>query len=167
MNSVQGMGSPSATPFSTCWPLASMGTGRAPHLRRLTHPSSQGLFNPCKLRSPEHCHHQSCLWNQPWAPQPETGGYQCWWGPSAPNAVRRVDLGRGLFLAIQEQPEGMGVRVSMARNALRGSMVYLGNEAWNVYPHVFRRDSESPVTPAFWSPRPHAAPSPECDGLVQ
>lgn len=123
------MGSPSATPFSNCWSLASMGTGRAPHLRRLTHPSSQGLFNPCKLRSPEHCHHQSCLWNQPWAPQPETGGYQCWWGPSAPNAVRRVDLGRGLFLAIQEQPEGMGVRVSMARNALRGSMVYLGNEA--------------------------------------
>ena len=129
LNSVQSMGSPSATPFSTCWPLASMGTGRAPHLRRLTHPSSQGLFNPCKLWSPEHCHHQSCLWNQPWAPQPETGGYQCWWGPSAPNAVRRVDLGRGLFLAIQEQPQGLGVRVSMARNALRGSMVYLGNEA--------------------------------------
>ena len=98
-------------------------------MRRFTHPSSQGLLNPCKCQNPEHCHHQSCLWNQPWAPQPETGGYQCWWGPSAPNAVRRVDLGRGLLLAIQEQPEGMGVRVSMARNALRGSMVYLGNEA--------------------------------------
>lgn len=105
-----------------------MGTGRAPHLRRFTHPSSQGLLNPCKLQSPEHCHHESCLWNLPWAPQPETGSCQCWWGPSTPNAVRRVDLGRGLLLAIQEQPEGMRVKVSMARNALRGSMVCLGNE---------------------------------------
>ena len=84
---------------------------------------------PCRLRSPEHCHCQSLLRNRTWVCQREMGSCQCWWGPSAPNAVRRVDLGRELLSAIQEQPEGVGVRVSMARKALRGSMVCLGNEA--------------------------------------
>ena len=43
--------------------------------------------------------------------------------------VRRANPGRGPLLAAQRQPEGMGMRGSMAMNAPRGSVVCLGNEA--------------------------------------
>ena len=42
--------------------------------------------------------------------------------------IKIVDPRRGELLAVQRQPEGTGVRGSMARNAPRGSVVCLGNE---------------------------------------
>ena len=44
------------------------------------------------------------------------------------SGVRRADPRRGLLLAAQRHPQGMGVRGSTARNAPRGSIVCLGNQ---------------------------------------
>ena len=44
------------------------------------------------------------------------------------SGFRRADPRRGLLLAAQRHPEGMGVRGSTARNAPRGSMVCLGKQ---------------------------------------
>lgn len=44
------------------------------------------------------------------------------------SGVRKADPRRRLLLAAQRHPEGMGVRDSTARNASRGSMVFLGNQ---------------------------------------
>ena len=147
LSGAQGVGY-HCNPFPHPLASASEVTGKGIHLNRFTSPSNQGLLSSCKLHGPECCPSQILLGNQPWASLPETGIWQCLKGLSAKGWGQESKSGERTTVDCMDTTEGKGVRGSATRNAHRGSVICLGNEA------------------PLLSARARAATSPTCQPLL-
>lgn len=93
-------------------------------MSRITHASNQGLFYQHRLVDPECCPCQNLLQSQLWVSLPEIGNFQFWQGPGGEALRWESASGERTTVGCEDTTERMGMRGSMARNALRGSVVY-------------------------------------------